>query len=93
MVSSIGPNSSNMVDYYSAIFVLSSKNHWFSGTGCSTCCFIATNSLLNVELSFNKYSKLSCVVVANATFSTITSLGFLLVLEAITFSMATKIGF
>jgi len=93
MVSSIVPISSTIVDCHSAELKLCDDNHWFSTTRCSTCCFIATSSLLSLELSFSKYSDLYYAAIAHATFVAITALRFHLVLKVITFSIATDTGF
>lgn len=93
MVSSIGPSSSSIVDCHSTVLKFCDDDHCFSVARCSTCYFIASNSLLNLEFSLSKYSKLSYVDVANATFFAITSLRFLLVLEVITLSVTTETGF
>lgn len=93
MVSSIGPSSSSIVDYHSIVLNFCDDDHCFSVARCSVCYFIASNSLLNLEFSLSKYSTLSYVDVANATFVAITSLIFLLVLDMITLSVTTETGF
>lgn len=93
IVSSIGSNSSRMVDFPFMVLEFYNDNRWFSTTRCSTYFFITTSSFLNLAFSFNKHFEFSYATMENATFVAMIALRFLLVLEVITFSVATETRF
>ena len=93
IVSYIGPSPSCMVDYHFVVLKFCDDSHWFSTTRCSTHCFTASSSLLHLAFSFSKYSNLSFSAIENSTFSTMTTLRFLLVLDVITFSITNETRF